>query len=609
MSMPEAGGKAVTHSAAEWLARVVGVERRGELLSACDFADQGLEEHPGDTALQHRAVLALARAGSTEQAAERLGKYGLVAAGDEDVRALEARIAKDVAFAAGGGERPALAARSAALYEAIFTNTGGYYPGINAATLRLIAGDEPGAARLARRVLEIVRRRGEDGYYAAASEVEALLVLGDVAGARSALKRAAALNDGDYGALASTRRQLLLVCEQRGIDSELLSVLAGPRVLHYCGHRIGASSPLRSELETQIALAIGDEIERYQPAYAYGSLANGADILFAEALLARDIELHVVLPFARDEFVEASVANAGGDWSLRFEHCLAAVTDVRYATDDAFLGDDVLYRYGAELAMGLALVHARFLGAEVRQIAVWDGEPARGEAGTAIDVSTWTCTGRQTTVVSIPEATPSLPATVAAAGSAIAPRGTLSPRVIRALLFADVKGFSALSDEQLPRFAEYLLGSLAATLDRHRAHVLHRNTWGDALYVVLEGVTEAAECALDLQDAVTSIDLPSRGLPEHLALRLGAHLGPVFAVRDPILDSAVFMGSHVSRTARIEPVTPPGAVYVTEAFAAALELHGSPFACDYVGHMPAAKDFGRLRMYRLRRASSTPSGL
>ena len=64
------------------------------------------------------------------------------------------------------------------------------------------------------------------------------------------------------------------------------------------------------------------------------------------------------------------------------------------------------------------------------------------------------------------------------------------------------------------------------------------------------------------------------------------------------------MGSHVSRTARIEPVTPPGAVYVTEAFAAALVLSGPrELACDYVGHMPAAKGYGRLRMYRLRRRS------
>ena len=62
------------------------------------------------------------------------------------------------------------------------------------------------------------------------------------------------------------------------------------------------------------------------------------------------------------------------------------------------------------------------------------------------------------------------------------------------------------------------------------------------------------------------------------------------------------MGSHVSRTARIEPVTPPAEVYVTEPFAAALVLSGHDrLACDYVGHMPAAKDFGQLRMYRLRR--------
>ena len=58
----------------------------------------------------------------------------------------------------------------------------------------------------------------------------------------------------------------------------------------------------------------------------------------------------------------------------------------------------------------------------------------------------------------------------------------------------------------------------------------------------------------------------------------------------------------VSRTARIEPVTPPGAVYVTEPFAAALELAQRPeLGCDYVGSMPAAKDYGRFRMYRLRR--------
>jgi class 3 adenylate cyclase len=76
----------------------------------------------------------------------------------------------------------------------------------------------------------------------------------------------------------------------------------------------------------------------------------------------------------------------------------------------------------------------------------------------------------------------------------------------------------------------------------------------------------------------------------------------VFRVEDPVTQALSFMGSHVSRTARIEPVTPPGSVYVTEPFAAALVLAGrDDFVCDYVGHMPAAKDFGRLRMHSLRR--------
>jgi hypothetical protein len=50
-------------------------------------------------------------------------------------------------------------------------------------------------------------------------------------------------------------------------------------------------------------------------------------------------------------------------------------------------------------------------------------------------------------------------------------------------------------------------------------------------------------------------------------------------------------------------VTPPGSVYVTEPFAAAIALEpDGKFACDYVGHMPAAKGYGNLRMYLLRAA-------
>jgi class 3 adenylate cyclase len=391
-----------------------------------------------------------------------------------------------------------------------------------------------------------------------------------------------------------------------------------------------------SEMEATVAARIAELVEQHPPGYAYGSLASGADILWAEALLGRGSELHAVLPFAREEFIERSVAPAGPRWVERFARCLAAATSVRYATDDAFLGDDVLFRYGSELAMGLALLRARYLDAEVRQLAVWDGSPAHGAAGTSIDIASWRRAGRLVTLVS-PTADSSVsehggPAAEGEAGPVWAPaarageaaehvvrgeasyrvvrgeasnrvvRGEASGRVMRAMLFGDVKGFSKLTDEQLPIFIARVLGAFAVVLRRHQADVWHRNTWGDAVYVVLSNASAAAACALDLQDTMMAADLEAEGLPAHLALRLGGHVGPVFPIHDPVLDEPAFMGSHVSRTARIEPVTPPGAVYVTERFAAALVLDGRhEFECDYVGHMAAAKDYGHLRMYRLRR--------
>ncbi|MET0616108.1 MAG: adenylate/guanylate cyclase domain-containing protein, partial [Thermoleophilaceae bacterium] len=586
-------------SAVEWAEAVRDAERRGELLTAFDLAERALEEHPGDLWLRHRAVLALARAGSTDQAARRFREYGLTDVETEDVAALRARIVKDIALGGEGTERRQAAARSAELYAAIHARTGGWYPAVNAATLSLVAGDPDRAHEFAQAALDALARQGDESYYAAATEAEADLVLGRPEAARDAIARAVERTEDDYGALTTTRRQLRLVCQATGTDPAVLAPLAGPSVVHFCGHRIGAPGErarLPAEAEPQLAAAVAAELERAPVGYAYGALAAGADILWAEALLEHGGELHVVLPLALEEFVRASVEPAGAAWVERFHRCLYAATTVEYATDDALGGDDVLFRYGSELAMGLALLRARFLDAEVRQLGVWDGGGTHGEAGTAIDIATWRRGGRPTTAIdpagqrsevagTIPAPIPESPA----------------ERVVRALLFADIRGFSKLADEQYPCFDENVTAAFARVLDQAEG-VATVNTWGDALHVVLDDAVAAARCALGLQDAMSSVDLRAAGLPEHLALRLGAHLGPVLPSFDPVRRVPTFTGSHVSRTARIEPVTPPEAIYVTSAFAAALLLGGhEELACDYVGHMPAAKDWGRLRMYRLRR--------
>jgi class 3 adenylate cyclase len=96
-------------------------------------------------------------------------------------------------------------------------------------------------------------------------------------------------------------------------------------------------------------------------------------------------------------------------------------------------------------------------------------------------------------------------------------------------------------------------------------------------------------------------DLPALGIPLGLDLRVGLHAGPVFAMTDPVRTEMGFVGEHVTRAARIEPVAPPGAVYVTEAFAALLALETGNFTCEYVGQVPTAKSFGTMPMYLLRR--------
>jgi class 3 adenylate cyclase len=59
-------------------------------------------------------------------------------------------------------------------------------------------------------------------------------------------------------------------------------------------------------------------------------------------------------------------------------------------------------------------------------------------------------------------------------------------------------------------------------------------------------------------------------------------------------------GYHVSRTARIEPITAEGQIYVSEIFAALASTKDCiGFACDYVGEVQLAKKYGAYRVYLL----------
>ncbi len=382
---------------------------RGEFLLAYDEAQQDLAARPDDIEIAYLAVLALARSGATDRAEDQFLGLGLDRGAQrgatgrlaEDIDALFARIAKDRALSPRGEDRTSLATIAAERYQHAFERHGGSYPGINAATMWLVAGELTRARQLAGHAGELA---AGDDYWSVATRAEAALILHDVEAADALVKTAASTSDGAYAQRATTRRQLRLICQLVGADTAMLDALQNPPVVHYAGHRVTAPEEhgrFPASNEPDVATAIAARLDELQPAFAYGSLASGGDILIAEALLARGVELHVVLPFVVADFVEASVAEAGADWVDRFDRCLQAAATVSYAADGPHIGDDVPFQLCSAVAMGDALRQSRLLEAECTQLVVWDGDVgAHGIAGTAADVRTWSTTGRSTVIIS-----------------------------------------------------------------------------------------------------------------------------------------------------------------------------------------------------------------
>ena len=148
-------------------------------------------------------------------------------------------------------------------------------------------------------VLALPAIASPQGYYAAATAAEALLVLGRTAEAHEAAVNALGFADADAGARSSTCRQLAFLADAIGGGEGVVKLLRPEPVLTYCGHMFHANATA----EALLADAIGAALDSRGCTAAFGSLACGADILVAEAVLKRGCGLHVFLPFAENDFI------------------------------------------------------------------------------------------------------------------------------------------------------------------------------------------------------------------------------------------------------------------------------------------------------------------
>ncbi|HVJ71878.1 MAG TPA: tetratricopeptide repeat-containing protein [Sphingomicrobium sp.] len=565
----------------------------GDMFALFERTRKAIEEYPDDPDVRFLQALAMARLGDPHAALRIYERNEVEEIGTEDAVSLKGRLLKDLAVRAEGEEQARLFRESSEAYHRANQLSDGYFSAINAATTSFLAGQREVAQKLAEVIGERPDVANPDNFFAAASGAEAMLVRGKVEEATALYAAARKRPDASPGYIASTARQVQLIARHLDMSDEqrdrLLAAIRPSPIVHFCGHMFRDGW----DQEQEVARSVEAILDETGAMIAYGPLACGADIVIAEAVLRRGGELHAVMPFAEEDFLRTSVRLGGPRWEERYVRARDAAASVTFATQIQHVDDDELFAYCSNLVMGLARLRAEIMQTEAFQLAVWDGKAPNGVAGTAADCAEWARQGGKTYTIPIPKERPQLDF-VAMSDPADRPRWAL-----RSMLFADFAGFSRLDEDLLAQFLGVVMGRIAKVLDRHSEAVLYRNSWGDAVYVVITTPEEAAKIALEIQSELSPKLLVEIGLPAEDGMRISLHHGPIFEHFDAVQSARTFYGTEVTVAARIEPRVPVGSIFTTQPFAAMIESDRNNYSFEYVGAMDLAKNYGVRILYRL----------
>src|SRR6185312_10926138 len=130
-------------------------------------------------------------------------------------------------------------------------------------------------------------------------------------------------------------------------------------------------------------------------------------------------------------------------------------------------------------------------------------------------------------------------------------------RRLTTVLCADVQGYSRLmeADETgtMATLRRYRT-AISGLVERHDGRIV--NTWGDAVIAELASVVEAVQCAVEIQQEISSRDLdPSDA--NRMRFRIGINLGDVMVEGDDIY------GDGVNIASRLQELADPGGVVIS----------------------------------------------
>jgi len=596
-----------------------------EPLLAYDLLRFGLDKWPENTRLSQLFALTLARTGAADSANSVVTSLYQSGHSDAETLGILARTHKDLwERSTDLSAKQKHLDKACEIYRRAFMDAlksartnDAIYTGINAATTLMLRDKTDEAKDVAGQVRELCVKKleKENDYWAMAAIAEAAVVAGNLGEAVVLYQRASAFGKGNYGDLSSTRRNARLLLKHIGEDVHSFdSCFSLPVVLVFSGHMIDSPDRLSPRFPRSMESTVSEEIRKklseHENKIGYSSAACGSDILFLEEMLKQKGEINIVLPFNKKDFVRTSVAiEPDSGWLERFETVLKKATRVIVAGEEGCIVGERAFEYANTMQIGLSSLHAQILDSKVVPLLVWDMGHGDGPSGTSAVMNHLREHDFEPEIIDISglvqpnggktDSAADMPKTGAAMDQS--PEG-FSEDIV-AMLFADAKGYSKLNEREIPLFVRHVLGALGQVVDELPVQPVMKNSWGDSLFLVFESVEDAGRAALTMNSRLNAMDFSKMGLPSGINLRVALHAGPVYACDDPITGKKNYFGTHVNRTARIEPITPPGNVYASQAFAALAAARGvKTFKCNYIGETPLAKGFGVFPTYHVTRS-------
>lgn len=512
------------------------------------------------------AIITAARAGSIGYASALFTAGGWAERKtDPAALATRARLLKDAALRAVAPERQGLLLAAAEAYGLADSVRPQPYTRINQASMHFLAGNRALACSIAQDLLDWMAGAAdlaETPYFIAATRAEAQLLCGDFGAATQALRSAVAADPDGWSDRASTLRQFALILVATSADARWLDEFRPPCSLNFAGH-LGVAPAQADDLRA----SVDDWLADHAIGFGFGALAAGADIVIAEALLARGGELHVVLPTRLDQFVAQSVAPYDPAWGPRFAACLAAAQSVQCVTSVTGAYEPLATQLAADVAMGAAVLHARRLQSHAWQLLVIDDAPGAwgGGLGTRRIGERWRDHDRQHCLIA-PRTAP-VPASSLHPG----PEGRHDRR-LAAMLMISFDGLDAADEGTFADALDTVIAPFRAASAALPVQPDLTLPVGNARLVAFADPDQAWAYAKAL------LALPPQALP----LRLAGHYGLAHWLDHP----AALVGRATAELAAIAGAALPGVLTASETLACALSVNlSAEIIAEHVGEV------------------------